>query len=182
MKKTLAIILSLVMVFALLPVSAFADDGPKPYDPEDFVSAYISAYEVDSEGNYSGVDYYIFDTDPEAELNELEGVRYEPETNTLYLDNLEYPELVFETNGMGDDFTVFAGALYRSAACRTYAYHLAARSFDSIYSICRLFAYLIPLTVHMMVKDVLGLNRPECPKSHMKRDKYSPDTFTSDLI
>lgn len=107
MKKTLAIILSLVMVFALLPVSAFADDGPKPYDPEDFVAAYISAYEVDSEGNYSGVDYYIFDTDPEAELNELEGVRYEPETNTLYLDNLEYPELVFETNGMGDDFTVY---------------------------------------------------------------------------
>ena len=108
MKKTLAIILSLVMIIMLLPVAAFAGDGPKPYDPEDEFSApaYIYAYELDSEGDISEVSYLVYCNDGESEIQELEDVSYDLETNTLTIDNLYYPELAFETNGMGDDFTV----------------------------------------------------------------------------
>jgi len=113
MKKTLAIILSVIMVLSLLPVTAFAENGPKPYNEDDDYTAYVVAYEMDSDGEVAYDDdgeivayYNLYDADEDYEIDELDGAYYDLESNTLYLDNIYYPELCIETNGMGDDFTV----------------------------------------------------------------------------
>ena len=115
MKKTLAIILSIIMIIAAFPITAFAENGPSEGyedwgDGQRHYFASIYAYTPDSNGDYFnrygmplGESYEIF-ADNKAN-NCIEGVSYNRSTNELTLDD-GVKNIKFSIHMMGDDFTL----------------------------------------------------------------------------
>lgn len=108
MKRLSTLILSLVMVLSLLPVSAFAENGPCQDNWDGYYLSFIRLSTIDEEGNIA--DEYdetkvakIFKHN-KANNDLLAGVSYDKLTNTLTLDNANYTNMVLQANMMGDDF------------------------------------------------------------------------------
>ena len=101
MKKTLAIILTAVMLLALLPVAAFAaNNGPADVSYA-FVKIYFAA-ESEQDSQAYGAVY----TNKKAYNNAIPGVTYDKASNTLTLDNYKNANAGISANMMGDDFKI----------------------------------------------------------------------------
>ena len=101
MKKFTAVFLAALMLFGMLPFTAFAASGPSEatYAEDEYI-AYVTIF------NYAlGVRYGIFKNN-EAHNDVLEGVSYDRASNTLTLSNFNHPEFYLGTNMMGDDFAL----------------------------------------------------------------------------
>lgn len=101
MKKFTAVFLAALMLFGMLPFTAFAASGPSEatYAENEYI-AYVTIF------NYAlGVRYGIFKNN-EAHNDVLEGVSYDRASNTLTLSNFNHPEFYLGTNMMGDDFAL----------------------------------------------------------------------------
>ncbi len=96
-KKILAILLCAVMVMGILPVYAFAENGPSPIGE---YSPYICIGTIDDGFDCIGM-IYQYDT---AYNDAVPGVTYDISTNTLTLDNYRNEKACFEIVAMGDDF------------------------------------------------------------------------------
>ena len=101
MKKFTAVFVAALMLFCMIPLSAFAESGPSEerYFDDDYY-AYVSLY------NYrENVRLGVFSNN-EAHNDLIEGAAYDRETNTLTLTYFNHPELNLGTNMMGDDFAL----------------------------------------------------------------------------
>ncbi len=111
MKKFLAIILSFVMIIGIIPLAAFAENGPctTPFvidDDEEFYLAYLRIYGYNESGDEV---VYTFFKNNTAYEDVFPGISYDLGTNILTLspDEDAYTEdLIIEANMMGDDFKI----------------------------------------------------------------------------
>ncbi len=106
MKRTLSIILSVIMVFALLPISVMAENGPSDAKEDDNYLAYISVGRVINLGDGAvsfgdSNDVYRNDTAIDSD-----GISYDKASNTLTLTNFKQEDKIIITNMMGDDFKI----------------------------------------------------------------------------
>ena len=116
MKKVLSVILSVLMLVALMPITAYAENGPSTAyemwdDEEKHYFAYVYVTEPDENGKYVaewgypvGRNYAIF-ADNKTDNNAYAGVTYNRETNELTLDN-GVKNCRITAFLMGDDFTI----------------------------------------------------------------------------
>ncbi|MBR0541262.1 MAG: leucine-rich repeat protein [Clostridia bacterium] len=98
-KKIIALLMCVVMVIGILPVYAFAEDGPGPigeYTPYIFIGT------IDDGFDCIGTVYQYNTVYNDA----VPGVTYDPSTNTLTLDNYRNEKACFEIVAMGDDFKI----------------------------------------------------------------------------
>ncbi|MBQ5995327.1 MAG: leucine-rich repeat protein [Clostridia bacterium] len=104
MKKVLAIMLSLALLFGALPTAVFAG-GNNPSGgnngPADVDWAFIR-FIFNGEGE--GVDVGSVYENKTAYNNDVNGAAYDTATNTLTIDNYCHPENGLSVNMMGDDF------------------------------------------------------------------------------
>ena len=104
MKKFIAVLIAAVMAFSLVPVTAFAANGPMPVTPDNpplfgYASIRINEWVDEEHDNY----YIIFDAYSE-ERKIPEGVSYNLSTNTLSVTDVDMPAAAIYINMMGDDF------------------------------------------------------------------------------
>ncbi len=115
MKKFLSLILAVLLVFSVMaPITAFAENGPYPFDPESEnlnikeLSAITFMYLGEDENIdildaiailYPQIDGY---TPPET----YKGASYNLETNTLTLKNVKAKYAGLTLSAMGDDFKI----------------------------------------------------------------------------
>ena len=122
-KKILAILLSVLLVFSVLPATAFAESRPKPVDPEseDMYFSGIGFYELNEDGSFKW-EQFVDPENPEighgrpvytavyenGEVynNAIEDVTYDAEKNKLTLDNVDLTDRILLTYGMGNDFRI----------------------------------------------------------------------------
>lgn len=108
MKKFFSLILAMLMAFSLMaPITAFAENGPYPYNPENedwFLSETSSLSLTDMESYETAILY------PQILLGEafdlFTGASYDLETNTLTLNNVRAKNAVIDAYEMGDDFKI----------------------------------------------------------------------------
>ncbi|MEE3427795.1 MAG: Ig-like domain-containing protein [Ruminococcus sp.] len=100
MKKSISIILAVLMLLSIFSVTAMAKNGPNP-DKDEFelYNAKIYLYNVLEDGG----DIAIY-SDNEVHKNAIEGAVYDRETNTLTLKDFNHPEFSLSLTDMGDDF------------------------------------------------------------------------------
>jgi len=96
MKKVLAIMLSVIMLLGVMPMMAFAENGPADVNWA-FVQFFAAGEdEVENIGVvYGGKKVYN---------DAVAGATYDKATNTLTLDNYNNPDVGLSINMMGDDF------------------------------------------------------------------------------
>lgn len=100
MKKTISIILAVLMLTSVLTITATAANGPNPDKNEfEMYSASVFLYNVELDGG----DFEIYN-DTVVHNDAIEGATYDLETNTLTLTNFNHPELSLSLEDMGDDF------------------------------------------------------------------------------
>lgn len=104
MKKFIAVLIAAVMAFSLVPVTAFAANGPMPVTPDNpplfgYASIRINEW-VDEQTNSN---YLVFDAHSD-ERNAPEGVSYNLTANTLSVTDVNMPAAYLNIYMMGDDF------------------------------------------------------------------------------
>ncbi len=115
MKKAISIILSIIMIIALMPITAYAENGPSMayeiMDDEQYYFAYVYVTEPDENGDYFGKwgqpvgkNYMVF-ANNKADNEAYEGITYNRETNELTIDD-GVKNCRISTFLMGDDFTI----------------------------------------------------------------------------
>ncbi|MBQ5995741.1 MAG: S-layer homology domain-containing protein [Clostridia bacterium] len=102
MKKTLSVLLTVVMLLGLVPMSAFAAEAHNgPADvPWAFISIYYEGEEPGDEHEGTGAVY----SENTVHNDAVAGATYDLESNTLTLSNYKHPENGLSVNMMGDDF------------------------------------------------------------------------------
>ncbi len=103
MKKTLAIILAVVMLLGLVPMTAFAAKANN--GPANVEWAFISVFYADEDEPDDEAYGHIY-SENKAFNDVVPGVTYDKATNTLTLDNYKNKKAGISTNMMGDDFTI----------------------------------------------------------------------------
>ena len=102
MKKTLSVLIALIMVLGALPLTAFASEyGPLPKNGDEIMSAVALFYYPDDGSNEPVVEY-IFDGEKACAV---ENTAYDLNTNTLTVNGLQTNRFLKILN-MGEDFTV----------------------------------------------------------------------------
>ena len=116
MKKTLSIILAAILLFSVMaPITVFAENGPKPYDPEDpnlnlleISSLALINMDIGDEEDIVSMEYATLyplgSQDPVPEI--FKGASYNLKTNTLTLKNVKAKYGYLSMNDMGDDFKI----------------------------------------------------------------------------
>ncbi|MEE0844337.1 MAG: hypothetical protein U0L75_08405, partial [Ruminococcus sp.] len=104
MKKFIAVLIAAVMAFSLVPVTAFAANGPMPVTPDypplfGYATIRINEWVDEEHDNY----YIIFDAHSD-ERNAPEGVSYNLTANTLSVTDVNMPAAYLDIFMMGDDF------------------------------------------------------------------------------
>lgn len=104
MKKFIAVLIAAVMAFTLVPVTAFAANGPMPpHEPGEmgpWGNACISVF--DMEQDREAVVFYAG-----KEITDMpEGFDYDLATNTLTITDVDRPNDELSVRMMGDDFTL----------------------------------------------------------------------------
>lgn len=116
MKKFLSMILAVLLVFSVMaPITAFAENGPYPFDPENEnidvseVSGIVFMNMVpgDEEDIISGETAILYpQIDGYEPSKPFTGASYNLETNTLTLENVTAKYAVLMLMEMGDDFKI----------------------------------------------------------------------------
>lgn len=108
MKKLLSAFLAIILVLTIMsPVSVFAENGPYPYDPENediLLSEYSTLGLIDALTFDIAVLYPV--TEEPGPSGAFEGASYNPETNTLTLNNVKSTTAMLSATEMGDDFKI----------------------------------------------------------------------------
>ncbi|MDO4846510.1 MAG: S-layer homology domain-containing protein [Clostridiaceae bacterium] len=104
MKKTLAIILTVVMLLGLVPMSAFAKEAHN--GPATDAFAYISVFYADEGEPDAGPYKQVMITKSTQDVQIVNGVSYNKASNTLTLNNYKNKKAGISVNMMGDDFTI----------------------------------------------------------------------------
>ena len=108
MKKLLSAFLAIILVLTIMsPVSVFAENGPYPYDPENedaLLSEYSALGLIDALTFDIAVLYPV--TEELGPSGVFEGAAYNPETNTLTLNNVKSTTAMLSATEMGDDFKI----------------------------------------------------------------------------
>lgn len=116
MKKILSIVLAMILVCSVMaPITVFAENGPKPYDPEDpnlnlleMSSISLMNIVVGDEEDIVSIESFMLyplgstETMPEA----FKGASYNLKTNTLTLKNVKAKYAYLTLTDMGDDFKI----------------------------------------------------------------------------
>ena len=115
MKKLLSILPAILIMLTIIPMVAFAGNGPmSPVtypDGNTYNLAYIKFLEIDENGKFkydedwNCIGYPIF-ADAKEHNDALNGAVYDRASNTLTITDLKAENLVLETNCMGDDFNL----------------------------------------------------------------------------
>ncbi len=98
MTKVLSVLLALVMVLGILPLTAFAGNGPR--DNAGLIAFMQHEYDWDEAYPYQIIAY-----DRGYEVEPYEGVTYDKASNTLTLTNCTLP-MMLNIVSMGDDFKI----------------------------------------------------------------------------
>ncbi len=115
MRKIISVILAMLLVISMVPMTAFANDGPVPYDQDlgwdSFSSIGIGQrwkelkYESITEQNYDELYDTLIYANGEI-VDDFNGVSYDIESNTLTLNNAQLDEYMISAVRMGDDFKI----------------------------------------------------------------------------
>lgn len=110
-KKILSAVVACGMLLSSTALTAMAENGPMnepiSVDGDDCYLAYVSAWEMisDGNGNTHSKDYVFF-ADNTAYSDVYDGISYDIDSNTLFLKNASADGLAFSANVMGDDFKI----------------------------------------------------------------------------
>ena len=115
MKKLLSIMISVMLLVTMVPMTAFAENGPsektETWGDEVHYYAFINAFTPDDKGAYFGEygqpvgeNHAVF-SENTVHNTALSGISYNRETNELTLDD-SAPCVWLSINMMGDDFTI----------------------------------------------------------------------------
>ena len=104
MKKFIAVLIAAVMAFSLVPVTAFAANGPMPVTQgKEPIFGYASIRIDEWVDEQHDKNYLIFDAHSD-ETDCPEGVSYSLATNTLSIKDVDMPAAALNIFMMGDDF------------------------------------------------------------------------------
>ena len=106
MSKKVSFLISIMLVIALLPISVFAANGPRPKGTEirNLPFGSLDTYEEEVSSFIKIGDTYILNEDGVVN-NSIENVTYDKEKNTLTLNNYK-DNIIIKTKATGDDFTL----------------------------------------------------------------------------
>lgn len=99
MKKSISIILAVLMLLSIFSVTATATNGPKPNLESGSACIYFS-------NMTDTVDDIIVYSAGEIHNDAIEGAKYDSEKNMLTLTDFNHPNLSLILEDMGDDFTI----------------------------------------------------------------------------
>ena len=100
MKKILSTIVTVVLLFTLLPVYSMAvNNGPAPADYDIYDVAFISVFDPSGSSDTKK----IF-AEHKTYNKAIDGATYDKKTNTLTLKNFKQPKKGISINAMGEDF------------------------------------------------------------------------------
>ena len=108
MKKFLSMILAMLLVFSVMtPITAFAENGPFPFEPEN-EDINLSEFSILSITNLETYEMGVFYPQAEGifDTEVYPGASYDLETNTLTLNNVKSKTSVLNAMDMGDDFKI----------------------------------------------------------------------------
>ncbi len=108
MKKFLSMTLAMLLIFSVMsPITAFAENGPFPFDPEseDINLSELSTLSIMDLDTYEMAVFYP-EIEEEANTEMYPGASYDLETNTLTLDNVKSKTAILSALEMGDDFKI----------------------------------------------------------------------------
>ena len=103
MKKFTAVLLTVLMLFTLVPISAFAASGPYDKPVRDLGGASLSFLKSE-EGKYYNILGYDESGGLAVHNDAVPGASYDLATNTLTITNLNAPDDILNAWYMGDDF------------------------------------------------------------------------------
>lgn len=114
LKRLLSVLVTAMMLVSLVPAAAFAGSGPKmftgDYSDPDSGFAYIRFGET----TIFGIDYNTNENVSPADghyVYEPSGgngfIKYDPDTNTIYMGGINEPGKVLDINMMGEDLSLF---------------------------------------------------------------------------
>ena len=99
--RLVCILLALCMAVAILPTTVFAGNGPSTGE---YSFAWVHLCSQDEEGYFDEF-HNIWSRDGE-DIEMINGISYNEETNTLTLTDVNMPDYFIVTNEMGDDFKI----------------------------------------------------------------------------
>ncbi len=104
MKKTISVILAIMMMLSLFTITANAGNGPS--DKQDEFGYRASIYFIEDDPMLDTPQTYPVFADNTASNDILEGATYDKDTNTLTLTDFNRSDLRLELNMMGEDFKI----------------------------------------------------------------------------